>query len=135
MKKIKTLSTLLLLLSGVYSIQAQVSSAPAGNNAALKEAALKSNKHNSNKKEAKSQNGSSTIKSPTSTNFQLDENDPYQGRKAEFLNQLIVSEMPADFPKYEKWMGVKHYNQIIDDYYRNHLDILKEKVKNKLLRK
>ncbi|MBA4240996.1 MAG: hypothetical protein C0448_09735 [Sphingobacteriaceae bacterium] len=135
MKKIKILTTLLLLLSGIYSIQAQVSSAPAGNNPALKEAALKANKNKSNQKEQKSQNNSSSSKSSTTNNFQLDENDPYQGRKAEFLNQLIVSEIPADFPKYEKWMGVKHYNQIIDDYYRNHLDILKEKVKNKLLRK
>ena len=119
----------------MYSVKAQVSSAPAGNNPALKQAALKSKKHSSNPKDQKSQNNSSSNKPSISNDFQLDENDPYQGRKAEFLNQLIVTEIPADFPKYEKWMGVKHYNQIIDDYYKNHLDILKEKVKNKILRK
>ncbi len=131
MKKIKTFTTLLIILFGVNNIEAQVSSAPAGNNPALKEAALKSQKSTPVLKEQ----SSSTPKNNTSSTFQLDENDPYQGRKAEFLNQLIINELPADFPKYEKWMGVKHYNQIIDDYYRNHLDILKETVKNKILRK
>lgn len=135
MKKIKTSTTLFLLLFGVYGLKAQVSSAPAGNNPVLKQAALKSDKHNSNPKDQKSQNNSSSTNPSSSNNFQLDENDPYQGRKVEFLNQLIISEIPSDFPKYEKWMGVKHYNQIIDDYYKNHLDILKEKVRNKLLRK
>lgn len=134
MKKFKGI-ILIAILIFAFSGFSQTNSAPAANNPALKEAALKANKNKSNQKEQKSQNNSSSSKSSTINNFQLDENDPYQGRKAEFLNQLIVSEMPADFPKYEKWMGVKHYNQIIDDYYRNHLDILKEKVKNKLLRK
>lgn len=67
--------------------------------------------------------------------FQLDENDQYQGRKQEFLSQIIIKEIPVDFPKYEKWMGVKHYNEIIEEYYKMHLDIVKESVKNKLLRK
>ena len=131
MKKIKTFTILLITLFGVNNIEAQINSAPAGNNPTLKEAALKSQKNKHSQKEQ----SSSTPKSNASNNFQLDENDPYQGRKAEFLNQLIINELPSDFPKYEKWMGVKHYNQIIDDYYRNHLDILKEKVKNKILRK
>ena len=48
---------------------------------------------------------------------------------------MVVAEIPNDFPKYEKWMGIKHYNEIIEEYYRKHLDIVKEKVKNKLLRK
>lgn len=64
--------------------------------------------------------------------FQLDENDPYQGRKEEFLSQITLNELPSDFPKYEKWMGIKSYNQIIDEYYRKHLDILKPVVRNKL---
>lgn len=64
--------------------------------------------------------------------FQLDENDQFQGRKQEFLSQMTVKEIPSDFPKYEKWMGVKHYNEIIDDYYKKHLDIVNEGLKNKL---
>lgn len=64
--------------------------------------------------------------------FQLDENDSYQGRKEEFLSQLIVKELPSDFPKYEKWMGVRHYNEVISDYYKKHLDILIPTVKQKL---
>lgn len=64
--------------------------------------------------------------------FQLDENDMYQGRKEEFLSQLTVKELPSDFPKYEKWMGVRHYNEVIDDYYKKHLDILIPSVKQKM---
>lgn len=64
--------------------------------------------------------------------FQLNENDPYQGRKEEFLAQITLKELPADFPKYEKWMGVKHYNEIIDEYYKKHLDILIPVLRQKL---
>lgn len=64
--------------------------------------------------------------------FQLDENDYYQGRKEEFLSQITLKELPIDFPKYEKWMGVRHYNEVIDDYYKKHLDILNPIVKQKL---
>lgn len=64
--------------------------------------------------------------------FQLDENDQYQGRKEEFLSQITLKELPNDFPKYEKWMGVRHYNELIDDYYKKHLDILIPTVKQKL---
>lgn len=66
--------------------------------------------------------------------FQLDENDPYQGRKEEFLSQITLKELPSDFPKYEKWMGVRHYNNIITEYYKKHLDIVTPKVKEKLTR-
>ena len=64
--------------------------------------------------------------------FQLDENDAYQGRTEEFLSQLTVKELPSDFPKYEKWMGVRHYNEAISDYYKKHLDILIPSVKQKM---
>jgi hypothetical protein len=66
--------------------------------------------------------------------FQLDENDPYQGRREEFLSQITLKELPSDFPKYEKWMGVRHYNNIITEYYKKHLDIVTPKVKEKLTR-
>lgn len=68
----------------------------------------------------------------TESVFQLDENDAYQGRKEEFLAQITLKELPSDFPKYEKWMGVRHYNQIIDEYYKKHLDILIPSLRQKL---
>ena len=64
--------------------------------------------------------------------FQVDENDAYQGRTEEFLSQITLKELPKDFPKYEKWMGVRHYNEVISDYYKKHLDILIPSVKQKL---
>jgi len=64
--------------------------------------------------------------------FQLDENDVYQGRAEEFLTLFTVKQLPSDFPKYEKWMGVRHYNEVITDYCRKHLDIVTPIVKQKL---
>ncbi len=64
--------------------------------------------------------------------FQLDENDTYQGRTEEFLSQIILKELPTDFPKYEKWMGVRHYNEVVSDYYKKHLDIVTPLVRQKL---
>lgn len=63
-----------------------------------------------------------------------DEKDMYMGRKNEFLNSMIVKELPADFPKYQKEWSVKDYNLVVDAYYMSHLDILKEKPKEKILR-
>ena len=64
--------------------------------------------------------------------FQLDENDVYQGRTEEFLSLFTVKQLPSDFPKYEKWMGVRHYNEAITDYCKKHLDIVTPIVKQKL---
>jgi len=61
-----------------------------------------------------------------------DVNDKYMGRKNEFLGNLIVAELPADFPVYEKQWSLREYNQVVTAFYYNHLDIVKEKVKNKL---
>jgi hypothetical protein len=55
------------------------------------------------------------------------------GRKNEFLNAMIVKELPLDFPKYQKEWSVKDYNAVVDAYYTTHLDILKEKPKQKIL--
>ena len=60
------------------------------------------------------------------------ENDRYQGREKEILNNLIVDKIPTDFPMYLKGKGVKWYNEQIDDYYRMHPEILKENVRKKL---
>lgn len=137
MKKIKVI-VLIAIFSFAYSAFSQTTSAPAGNNPSLKEAALKANQ----KKQQQKNNASSTTTLNSSkkvetipNNFQIDENDQYQGRREEFLSQMIVKEIPSNFPKYEKWMGVRHYNEIIEEYYKQHLDIVTEKVKNKLSRK
>lgn len=61
-----------------------------------------------------------------------DVNDVYMGRKAEFLNDITLPELPADFPKYEKQWGVKEYNQVVDAYFINHKDILKDNVRAKV---
>lgn len=121
-----------------YSAFSQTNTAPAGNNPQLREAALKANQKNQERKvkvaPAPTVNHSNQVQTIPNS-FQIDENDQYQGRREEFLNQMIVKDIPGDFPKYEKWMGIKHYNEIIEEYYRKHLDIVKEKVKAKLLRK
>ena len=63
-----------------------------------------------------------------------DENDMYMGRKNEFLNSMTVKKLPEDFPKYQKEWSLKDYNLVVDAYYMNHMDILKEKPKQKILR-
>lgn len=137
MKKIKVI-VLITIVVFTNSLFSQVNSAPAGNNPKLKEAALKANQKNQQRNvkttPSKTVNNSKQINTITNS-FQLNENDQYQGRREEFLSQMIVKEIPSDFPKYEKWMGVRHYNEIIEEYYKKHLDIVTEKVKNKLLRK
>ena len=60
------------------------------------------------------------------------EDDPYQGRTQEFLNLMVVIKLPTDFPTYEKGTGIKYYNQVVDNYFRQHLDLLKEQPKQKL---
>ena len=40
--------------------------------------------------------------------------------------------MPSDFPIYDKHWGVKEYNGVIESYFMNHIDILKDNVKPKI---
>jgi len=61
-----------------------------------------------------------------------DVNDKYMGRAAEFLGNLTVSQLPSDFPVYEKQWTLKEYNGVVTAFYYNHLDIVKEGVKRKL---
>ena len=61
-----------------------------------------------------------------------DVNDKYMGRKVEFINMMNVSELPTDFPVYEKQWDLKKYNAVVEAYFINHKDLLKEKVKQKL---
>ena len=62
----------------------------------------------------------------------IDENDPYMGRTQEFLSRLTVSELPVDFPKYQKSYRVSGYNDVVDNYYREHPGIVKDWVKQKM---
>ncbi len=68
----------------------------------------------------------------TTTTYQLEETDQYQGRKEEFLSLLIVKELPSDFPKYNKSYGVGGYNKVVEDFLATHKNILIESVKRKL---
>jgi hypothetical protein len=61
-----------------------------------------------------------------------DVNQPYMGRKAEFLGNLTVSELPADFPQYDKAWSLKDYNGVVDAWYMLHMDILRPRVKAKI---
>ena len=63
----------------------------------------------------------------------INEDDIYQGRQKEILNNLTVKEIPADFPKYQKGKGIRWYNEEMDNYYRLHPAIVSELVRKKLL--
>ncbi len=63
----------------------------------------------------------------------INEEDIYQGRQEEILNNLIVDSIPSDFPKYIKGKGVKWYNEEMDYYYRTHPNIVSETVRKKIL--
>ena len=62
----------------------------------------------------------------------INEDDPYQGRSKEFLDLMVVDKLPADFPIYKKGTGIRYYNDIVEGYFRKHLDLLKEQPKKKL---
>jgi hypothetical protein len=66
------------------------------------------------------------------TPLPYDVNDKYMGRKDEFLNMLTVKELPADFPLYDKQWGLKEYNAVVDAWAQDHMDILKERVRQKV---
>ena len=61
-----------------------------------------------------------------------DVDDKYMGRKDEFLNDIVLSELPSDLPVYEKQWSLKEYNQVVDAYFINHKDILKDRVRDKI---
>lgn len=59
--------------------------------------------------------------------------DKYMGREAEFLANLKVSDLPADFPIFKKEISIKEYNASVDAFYLSHEEILKKGVKEKLI--
>jgi len=66
------------------------------------------------------------------SNLAYDVNDRYMGRKNEFLNSMIVSELPEDFPVYDRIWSVKDYSAVVEAYYANHMNLLKDRVKEKM---
>jgi hypothetical protein len=100
------------------------------NNAALKEEALKAQARRNKAKQVQDAKLATANKVIVKDN--IDENDTYMGRKAEFLGNLTVNELPTDFPKYDKSYGLRYYNNLVDNYYGAHKDILKEKVRQKI---
>ena len=89
---------------------------------------------NSQEQPAQKRTAASSVKAESSP-LPYDVNDKYMGRKEEFLNNLIVSALPADFPLYNKKMSLTEYNQVVDNFYKTHTGILKEAVKQKLSQK
>ena len=61
-----------------------------------------------------------------------DVTDKYMGRTNEFLNLIILSELPSDFPLYDPRWTLDDYNQVVDAYFIMHKEILKDKPKEKL---
>jgi hypothetical protein len=133
MKNITTIIFITLFLIS-FSVSAQNKEAKAANNPELKLQSEKERKENGSR--AKSQS-LSAVTPPTpisieNTALQLDENDIYQGRKGEFLGNLTVKELPLDFPKYEKKLGIRGYNQKVDEFYASHLEIVTPSLRQKL---
>jgi hypothetical protein len=79
-------------------------------------------------------NSSVSVQSRTSQATPLPYNvdDKYMGRKAEFLGNLTVTELPSDFPVYEKQLDLKAYNNLVTSYYLNHMNIVRKEVRQKL---
>lgn len=82
--------------------------------------------------ERKDNQASLSRKASSDTPNPIDEDDEYMGRKEEFLHHLTVSELPADFPKYDKSYSLSEYNNIVDSYYITHATIITEKTRQKL---
>ncbi|MCW3072318.1 MAG: hypothetical protein JWO44_2208 [Bacteroidetes bacterium] len=126
MKQVFTLSFLLLSLS-VFSQQKNTAAKQAPTTTVTTQPASQETPVN-----PRAAATSSQVKSTETAPLPYDVNDKYMGRRAEFLNSMIVSELPADFPPYEKQWNLKEYNQVVDAYFSNHRDLLKDRVKEKI---
>ena len=127
MKKIKEI-VLVTFLFFTYSVTSQTSSAPAGNNTALKEAAIKANQKRAQTIQKSSQ--SLAVSSPAYIGA-INENDQYMGKEKEFLNMITLNSLPSDFPKYQKGWSFVVYDNLTEVYFKNHKDIIKEAFKAK----
>ena len=124
--RIHCIAILMLLIN--YNSFSQTNSAPAGNNPALKEAALKANQQSLLDKNKSSESIASA--SPTYIG-QLNENDKYMGKGQEFLNMIILESLPSDFPQYQKGSDFVEYDGQVEKYFKEHKQILKDVYKTK----
>ncbi len=127
MKKIYVLAIILMSISFSAKLFAQEKSAPAANNPALMEAALKAFQKSKQSSEESAQ------KSGTASSYYnpIDVNDEYMGKKLEFLKMITLSELPNDFPKYQQTMSFVDYDRLVEQYLKEHKNILKEAYKAK----
>ncbi len=71
---------------------------------------------------------SKTKTSPASTKkTNTDVNDEYMGKKEEILRFLKDPTLPKGFPKYKKGTTEKEYNYEIENYLRQHHEVLNER--------
>jgi hypothetical protein len=131
MKKIFFYSLSLLILSSFTELNAQESKPVPNDNPALKEAAIKAKAQRMETQKNKPAPAQLAVTKPASKS-PIDENDIYMGRKAEFLSNLTVNDLPTDFPKYDKSYGLRYYNNLVDNFYFTHKDILKDGPRQKL---
>lgn len=128
MKQILTLSILLVSIS-VFAQQKNVAKETPATNRVEPIKAQSADAGVGSPRTAASSSQSRTAE-PAPLPYNVD--DRYMGRKEEFLGNLTVKELPADFPVYEKQWSLKEYNQVVTAFYYNHMDIVKENVKTKL---
>ena len=110
-------------------LKAQESKPVPNDNPALKEEAMKVR---AKRMEAQKTQAAPSVTSKPVTKSPIDEDDIYMGRKAEFLGNMTVTELPADFPKYDKSYGQRYYNNLVDNFYESHKTILKDFVRMKI---
>ena len=120
MKQVFTLSFLLLAFS-LFSQEKVVTPAENNTNGSTQAA-----------EPTRTAASSTQIRSTAAVKSAFDLDDRYMGRTAEFLANLTVTQLPSDFPVYEKQWSLREYNQVVTAFYRNHMDIVRESVKKKL---
>jgi hypothetical protein len=118
-----------LILFSFSELKSQESKPIPNDNPALKEAAMKARAERVEKQ--KNKPAQLAVKAPVSKSL-IDEEDIYMGRKSEFLGNMTVSDLPSDFPKYDKSYGLRYYNNLVDNFYNSHRSILKDYVRKKL---
>ncbi|MCC6182779.1 MAG: hypothetical protein IT237_13210 [Bacteroidia bacterium] len=94
------------------------------NNSTLEQVAQK--KYAEKKNALKTKQVTSSSRVGTSNYKAIDENDSYLGKKEEYLRMITLNELPSDFPKYQKGMSFVEYDNLTNQYFKNHISILKE---------
>ncbi len=61
----------------------------------------------------------------------LNNPDGYMGKKEQILKNLIVDEIPADFPKYKNGLSAEEYKMLIQKWGKNNQNLFTEEYKQK----